>query len=223
MAPEGGETNLPTAKMDEGENEYPEEIQTMPEATAADKVRKDSAKAGWLATKAQRADKEQAVFADSVEKIVEARLAARLKDLEARLPSQASDADLAALSDVQARADSVYAAFGDSAPRFLQGENLLAYRRRLAKGLQSHSTAWKDVDLTSLPENVVSVAEAAIYADAMTAARNPAGVAADTLREVRSRDTTGRVVTSFVGEPRAWMSDFAANRRRLAGIRNGSH
>lgn len=212
------EANKPSPMMDGAGDEYPEEIKTMPEATAADKVRKDAAKAGWRADKSIR-DAAAAARADSVE----SRLAARLAELEARIPASLSDAEMAAMSELQARADTVYAAFGDSAPRPLQGETTLAYRRRLAKGMQAHSSAWKDVDLSSLPENVISVAEAAIYADAMTAARNPAGLEADQLRELKSRDVTGRVVSTFVGEPRAWMQNFTANRRRLSGIRNGSH
>ena len=216
--PVEGEANKPGPMMDGAGDEYPEEIKTMPEATAADKVRKDAAKAGWRADKALR-DSTAAARADSVEN----RLAARLAELEARIPASLSDAELAAMSELQARADTVYAAFGDSAPRPLQGETTIAYRRRLAKGMQAHSSAWKDVDLSGLPENVISVAENAIYADAMSAARNPAGLEADQLRELKSRDVTGRVVSTFVGEPRAWMSSFTANRRRLAGIRNGSH
>lgn len=217
--------NMPGPMMDgAGGDEYPEEIKTMPEATAADKVRKDSAMAGWRADKAIRAAHggKAMITADSVNAIVERQLAARLAQIEARIPAHLSDAELSAMSELQARADTVYAAFGDSAPRPLQGESTLGYRKRLAKGVQAHSAAWKDVDLSALPENVISVAEGAIYADAMTAARNPAGLEADTLRELKARDVTGRVVSTFVGEPRAWMSSFTANRRRLSGISNGS-
>jgi 8-oxo-dGTP pyrophosphatase MutT (NUDIX family) len=221
-APVGGPGDLPSPKMDAGD-EYPEEISTMPEATAADKIRKDSAKAGWRADKSLRANHQPArITADSVNEIVERRLAEKLKALEAKMPGHLSDADHAAMSSIQARADVVYAAFGDSAPRPLQGETIPAYRGRLAKGLQPHSSAWKDVDLSGLPENVLSVAEVAIYADAMAAARNPASVDQDELREVKSHDVTGRVVSTFVGQPKAWMQSFTANRRRVSGIRNGS-
>jgi len=226
----GGDPNTPGPMMDGGDNEYPEEIRTMPEATAADKVRKDSAKATWRKDGGRKDGEltikhegDEQAFADSVAKRVESAVAKRLAALEAKIPAQLTDAEVSAMGEIQARADTIYAAFGDSAPRPLQGETGLAYRKRLAKGLQTHSMAWKDVDLSALPENVVSVAEGAIYADAMTAARNPANVEVDQLRAVKTRDATGRVVTSFVGEPRAWMSDFTANRRRLAGIRNGSN
>jgi hypothetical protein len=34
----------------------------------------------------------------------------------------------------------------------------------------------------------------------------------------RVRDQSGRVITTYTGSPRAWMSQFAATPRRLAGI-----
>ena len=44
------------------------------------------------------------------------------------------DDEEAAMCDAQAKADSVYSAFGKSASRPLQGENLLAYRKRMEIG-----------------------------------------------------------------------------------------
>jgi len=127
-----------------------------------------------------------------------------------------------ALADEQVRADSVYAAHGATASRPVQGETLQAYRRRLAQGLQKHSPAWKGIDLSTLPPPALEIATAAIYADAAQAARNPVDVPEGTLREVVSIDSTGRRITSFVGEPRAWMDQFGASRRRVTGISNGS-
>ncbi len=40
-----------------------------------------------------------------------------------------------------------------------------------------------------------------------------------TLREIKARDTTGREISTFVGEPRAWMAGFSGSRRQLVGIR----
>ena len=51
--------------------------------------------------------------------------------------------------------------------------------------------------------------EKSIYADAMTTAISPADVPAGQLREMVSIDTTGRKITNFVGDPRAWMQGFA--------------
>jgi hypothetical protein len=182
---------LKKADAEEGEMETVEEA-AEPAAAAADKARKDAE--------------------DDTRK--------RIADLEEKMPKQMSDSDYQEMAGAQEKADKVHAAFGDSAPRPLNGESLLAYRKRLANGLRQHSKAWKDVDVFKLDAVVLGVAEPQIYADAMSAARNPVDLPADELREVTTMDVTGRRTTKFVGQPRAWMSNFSANRRRLTGIRN---
>lgn len=213
----------------DGGEEFPPEIASMPRETAADRVRYDSACAGWKAgmkakadsaakeAEAAKAKDELLARADSATKAMRAELDA----LKAQLRPVAED-DAAALAAEQVRADAVYAAHGGAAGRPVQGESVLAYRRRLAGGLQKHSPAWKGIDLATLPEAALDVAASAIYADAAQAARNPADVPEGSLRELVSQDTTGRRIVSFVGEPSAWMRDFTANRRRVAGISNGS-
>lgn len=213
---------------DAGE-EFPPEIASMPRETAADRVRYDSACAGWKSMQKAKADaaaaegadlkdaKEAAMRADSAVKALRDEVE-RLKRVATPVPED----EARALADEQVRADSVYAAHGASASRPVQGENLHAYRRRLAQGLQKHSAAWKGIDLATLPPPALEIATAAIYADAAQAARNPVDVPEGTLREVVSIDSTGRRITSFVGEPRAWMDQFGASRRRVTGISNGS-
>jgi 8-oxo-dGTP pyrophosphatase MutT (NUDIX family) len=182
-----------------GEAEGAEGAQMPPEAIGdARKARKDAARA----------------LADN------AKLRAQLDALSRRMPRILSDADHAQMAEAQATADHVYSAFGDAAPRPLQGESLLAYRRRLAGKMQAHSAAWKGISLGELPAPALAVAERQIYADALTAARTPADLPADQLREVITVDETGRRIKSFVGQPRAWLQDFACTRRRVAGIRN---
>ena len=140
----------------------------------------------------------------------------RLSALIGQMPKSMSDADYAAMADYQARADSVYGAFGERAPAPLQGEAAPAYRIRLAKGMQSHSEAWKSVPLRDLPENALDIAESAIYADATAAARSPVGVSAGSLRAIKKRDAADRVITEFVGEPSAWMGEFRTAPRAIA-------
>lgn len=217
----------PTMAQD---GDYPPEIASMPRETAADRVRFDMACAGWKADQKARADaaaaeeqKAKAAMADRQR--MDSDLAAtrtRIEELEKRLPTAAGDADPAAMADAQARADAVYAMHGAQAPRALVGESLLEYRRRLAKGVQAHSPMWRSIDLGSLPEAALDVAAATIYADAVTAARNPVDLPEGQLRPVVTRDATGRQITSFYGEPAAWMRDFTSTRRRLVGINNGS-
>lgn len=139
----------------------------------------------------------------------------RLAGLVSKMPKAMGDADYAAMADYQARADSVYGAFGERAPAPLQGESSDAYRIRLAKGMQQHSDAWRDVPLRDLPANALEIAERQIYADASAAARSPSGVAAGSLRAIRKRDAADRMITEFVGEPSAWMGEFRTAPRSI--------
>jgi hypothetical protein len=117
----------------------------------------------------------------------------------------------------------VFSALGKRAPRPLDGETLLGYRRRLAGELKSHSKAWKDVNITVLADDALPVAEAQIYADAAEVARNPIDLPENTLRMVSRRDETGRNISEFFGKPSSWMSQFSGARRRVAGIRTKSN
>ena len=140
----------------------------------------------------------------------------RLSESVARMPKSMSDADYAAMADHQARADSVYGAFGERAPAPLQGEALGSYRVRLAKGVQKHSAAWKGVSLRDLPGTALDIAEAQIYADAQSAAKSPTDVPMGQLREIRRRDAADRVITEFVGEPNSWMGAFRTPARAIS-------
>ncbi len=141
----------------------------------------------------------------------------------ARLPKQASDEEHAAMADAQARCDSVASAFGSAAPRPLQGESPLAYRRRLVGAYKEHSPAWKGVDITAITDPaMLGIAETQIYADAMTAAMNPAAPEGETLREVQTKSRAGHSVSTFVGNPAAWTSQFKLPARRVQQINKGA-
>lgn len=193
----------------EGEEEDLENGEPVP--AAADKAKKD---AEFEAEKEMREDKARKDAEEEVRK--------RVADLEEKMPKQMSDSDYKEMAEAQEKADKVHSAFGDSAPRPLNGESLVAYRKRLANGLRKHSAAWKDIDLYKLDSSVLSVAEPQIYADAMNAARNPVDLPDGELRPIVTQDATGRRITSFAGQPRSWMQAFGANRRRVAGIRNAT-
>jgi len=148
----------------------------------------------------------------------------RIADVEARLPKQMTDADYAAMADAQVTADKIYMMHGGRAPRPLDGERLIAYRRRLATQLKEHSRAWKDIDLSVIADDEKNIAfsnvERQIYADATEAGLHPIAPSEDFLREIVNEDVTGRKISTFVGRPSAWMGQFASNKRKLAGIRN---
>ena len=191
---------------DEGE---PKEIEKMP-----DGARKDAARKFFRS----RLDSYRKVRLDAVKP-----LSQRLDDLAAKMPKALADADREAFADAQARADTVYHALGSVAPRPMDGEDLLAYRRRLAKGVQMHSSTWKDISIGTLGAEAFGVAEGQVYADAVVAANNPTDLPEDELREITKTDTTGRRITSFVGRPGAWMNNFSAGRRLVAGFSNRSN
>lgn len=178
---------------------------------------KDAKEKEAEAAKLKAEAKEEEAKADAAKR--ESALLDRVAQLEQMLvqtakltPKPLSDADYASMADAQAKADSIYGAFGKQAPRALNGEDLLAYKKRLAAPMKSHSAAWKDVDLSALEASVFAIAESAIYADAMEAAIHPSIAPEAGLRAV-TRDTgTGHKITTFYGRPSAWMDDFRAPR-----------
>jgi hypothetical protein len=50
----------------------------------------------------------------------------------------------------------------------------------------------------------------------------PADLGAGQLRQIVSVDDTGRKISSFVGDPAAWMGDFTGQRRRMTRINQGA-
>ena len=155
--------------------------------------------------------KERLNKADSASTALQARLDA----LEGRLPTEVADNEREAQADAQAKADAVYQAFGERAPAPLRGEQTLNYRRRLVKPHQAHSAVWKDVDLATLPETALRVAEHQIRADAMVASRSPI-VPGGGLREVIRKGVGNREITEFYGSPAAWLNDFKMPVQRVA-------
>jgi 8-oxo-dGTP pyrophosphatase MutT (NUDIX family) len=205
------------------------------EKRADKKARKDAKNKAKADAKAAKADakaaqakkdaeeKEEKEKADAVKAKADAEndVRKRIADVEARLPKQMTDADYAAMADAQVRADRVCLMHGKRAPRPLDGENLIAYRRRLAAELKEHSPAWKSVDLRVIADDTAfGNIERTIYADAENAGLHPVAPSEDTLIEIKEEDVTGRKISKFVGRPSAWMSQFATSPRKLAGIRN---
>ena len=122
-----------------------------------------------------------------------------------------SDEERNEISAAQFKADSIENMIsGGRAPMPLQGETPVAYRRRAVKRFQAHSDEWKSAKLDSLPDEVFAIAERQIYKDAEQFARTPASMPENgTLREIKERDSAGRLISKFVGaSPKAWMSEL---------------
>ena len=193
---------------------------------AADDKKDEKSEKKDDAEKDDKKDEKDEKKADSVEIAARADankvLADKIDALSKRIPKGMNDDEYHAMADAQARADNVFTAFGKRAPRPLDGENLAGYRRRLARDLKSHSRVWKDVNVEAFADDAFTVAENQIYADAEVAAAHPVDLPQGHLRGVTKPDTTGRQITSFYGEPKAWMQSFGGVPRRLTRINNGS-
>jgi colicin import membrane protein len=176
------------------------------EEVAADRARKDRAvkmdkhrkdaeeeeakkKADEARSDAARAD--SAVTIAELQRKVEALIAEK-KPL--------SDDEADALAAAQARADTVYMALGKRASRPMSGETLHAYNIRLTREVQKHSPKWGKTELNRLPADTLATIQADVYADAVVAARNPDDVEPGTLREIKTPDSSGRIISTFVGK-----------------------
>ncbi len=188
------------------------------EAAGAAERRADAAEPGKEPEKPKKEDEERAdsaARADAQGRLERenAELRARIERMDGRITSMTkplSTEDRDALATAQMRADSVMQMFGQSAAMPLHGESPIDYRRRLAAKLQSHSSDMKGVKLDSIDGPAFKLVEDRIYADAQSAALNPAAAPAGRLIPLVSRDEAGRQITRFTGDIDAWMGHFKA-------------
>ncbi len=125
----------------------------------------------------------------------------------------------AALSGAQMRADAVASARGNSAPRPLEGERPMQYRRRMLVEFKNDSADFKNVDIHTIPGGpAFDAIEQRIYADAVSAANNP-HVAQGQLLPRTQTDLSGRQITTFYGEPKTWMRHFSGQLQSVVAFR----
>ena len=193
-----------------------------PEKVAADRAKKDAdekekADAAKKAD-AEKEEKEEKEKADAQSK-ADSEVRKMIADVAARLPAQLSDSDMDAMADCQSRADAVLHAHGKKAPRPLDGDTVMSYRRRMATLLKPYSKQWASIDLNAIADSAAfDNIEKSIYADATSAATAVDGVAPGQLRAVVTKDITGRNIINYYGDPSAWMGRFGAHRRKLSVI-----
>jgi hypothetical protein len=144
--------------------------------------------------------------------------ATTLRRLEALLKPK-SDDEHAAFADAQSRADAVFNGFGQRAPRPLEGETIIDYRKRLATKLKGYSTAWKSVKFSQLPEEAFTIAEGQVYADAISAATNPTDLEAGELRQVTKTDPTTGVRTIVFYGKESFVKQMGRPGRRVKSFR----
>ena len=135
-------------------------------------------------------------------------------DDEEEMAKKADD-EAAEYADAQAKADSVFASFGKSASRPLAGEGLMAYRKRLLRGLQAYSDSFKDVNINSIKDaKLLALTEKQIFADALAASKSPMTYAADQEIAIQKKDSAGRTITSFRGGM-GWLDAFKVPAMRV--------
>jgi hypothetical protein len=167
--------------------------------------------------------RRDAAIADAVgaNKKLERQLEAQAKEI-LRLTSMMkprSDDEHAAFADAQSKADSVFMGFGKAAPRPLEGETLLNYRKRLATHLKPHSPLWKGIKFSQLPDEAFTIAEAQVYSDAAVAAATPMDLGDGELREVNRTDPrTGQKTNVFYGRD-SFVKGMGRSARRVASFR----
>ena len=196
------------ARLDSMEKNMP----APPLKTATDSTEEDEKKARADAEEKEEADKKAKADAEEME--AKAKADAEEK---AKMDSIKADEDSGMFADAQAKCDSVAQLYNQQAGRQLVGETLLAYRVRQVKPFQQHSKQWKDVNLSAITDSAIFAnVEAAIYADAIAAARTYTG-GRPGLREIRKVDrATGRTTIEFAGPDGEWMKPFAAPIRRMS-------
>lgn len=212
------------SKKDEGEDEKKEEAKADAEAeekgepkdVVADK-RKDAEEEKSKADAEDDKDKEDAKADAAALRSGMAGLQAEIARVASQLPKALSDSEREAFSTIQAAADPVYQAFGARADTALVGETPLAYKRRLAVGLQKHSPKWAKARLSAIPdEDSLDPIIADVYADALTAARRGVDLAPGQLRAV-THQSGGHTIITYEGSTPGWMNDFAGNSQRATG------
>jgi hypothetical protein len=125
---------------------------------------------------------------------------------------------------LQADAESVLSLHNRHAPPRLQGEPLESYDRRLTDMVAQTSPKFKDVNLRDAGSATYPILKRQVYEDSHQEALHPTNIPEGTLREVKRVDPTGRPFTEFFGSPRAWLSQFTCDRKKLVGIRSvGAH
>jgi hypothetical protein len=121
-------------------------------------------------------------------------------------------------TEKQAEAHSILSLHGREAPPRLQGERLDSYDRRLTDLIAQTSPKFKDVNLRDAGSATYPILKKQVFEDSQREALHPTNIPEGTLREVKRVDPTGRPFSEFFGSPRTWLDQFAAPRKRLAGI-----
>jgi hypothetical protein len=106
------------------------------------------------------------------------------------------------------------------APRYMEGETLTGYKKRLAGRVQQHAPSMKDINVRESIGTAFNLIEKQIYDEARREAIRPSNIPDGEMRELTKYDATGRPFLEFHGHPSNWMDQFSNGaKRKLVGIR----
>jgi hypothetical protein len=128
--------------------------------------------------------------------------------------------DPTALAKFHETADEALKPFKQFAPRYMEGETVDGYRKRLAGRVEQHAPSLKDINLRESVGTAFNLIEKQIYDEARREAVRPSNIPDGEMREVTKYDATGRPFLEFHGHPSNWMDQFSNGaKRKLVGIR----
>jgi hypothetical protein len=153
-----------------------------------------------------------------------AQLRYKLEQMQAQLDAvqrPRADAEAEQIAVAYARADAMAQRFGGRAAVTIAGESALAYRRRLLRGFLQYSPTMANADLAGCSSVALGAVEDRVYHDAAAASRDPARSGLEgKLIAHHEDDGSGRVITTFTGDPLAWMSPYMTSGRKGRFIRD---
>ena len=142
-------------------------------------------------------------------------LKAQLSDMRSQFKNftrELTPEDRDQLAQAQKRADSVFQMLGEPLTAPLAGERPTAYRTRLAKKLQKHSSRFKETRLDAIQDRATfDEVERNIYDDAKASALKPSVPGSGRLIPITETDMTGtRKITRYIGDSKAAWKPFMA-------------
>ena len=132
-----------------------------------------------------------------------------------------SDREPIEVEQLRARADQAYEALQLGAPPVRNpGEDLRIFRRRLLEPVRPFSPAWRSVNagtVEKLSHDHLAFRnlENEVYADGIRVGMTPRK---GQLRESVRQDTTGRRISSFIGDPAVTWAPFKSYSRHVIGV-----
>ena len=118
----------------------------------------------------------------------------------------------------------IFGPSGRPTPRYLDTDNEDHYRKRCMDAARSLVSAdLQEVKIDHLYGTALDHYERQYFDSAKAEAQRPTNIPEGELRQVVHHDAAGRPSYTYHGSPRAWMNDFAGERKYLKSIMDNRH